>query len=337
MTGVALVLALGGCKMTIQVNTVMSRNGSGTFRVVFAIDKELADLARQSAPPGQDPFQQLTDLPAELNRSGWTLKQTTPDGGLRIEIERPFASPGELNDALAELEARTGQGGPTPSFFKDFRVTHSSGFFRNSSGISGTIDLSAEGLLGSSGIENGQALEQIVSQGASEFFEFTVRADLPGKVSTSEGEPTVSGGTVTWSPKFGQTLNFGAAARGYNPVGLSAVGVPVLLLIALGAYLIVSRRRPVAAVPGWEVGAPAPASVPPGEAETDGLEGTGAGPVAAPPSFGAGREPSDAGFTTTTGFGAPIEEESGDGPLSGAPPASPAAESPPEPEAPSEP
>jgi hypothetical protein len=308
----ALVMALSGCKMTIEVRTVMSRGGSGTFRVVFAIDRELAELARQSAPSGQDPFQQLKNLPNELTRSGWTLKQSTPDGGLRIEIERPFANAEDLNDALAKLEESTGQGGPTPAFFKNFRVRHSGGFLKSSSSIAGTIDLSTAGLLGSGTIpaQNGAALEQIISQGASEFFEFTVRAQLPGRITSSEGDPEPArGGTITWSPKFGQQLDFAATASGYNPVGLGVVGIPILALLGLGVYLIAGRRRPVPAVPGWEAGEPSGASRAE-VAETDAPSPVTRAPQAADAPFPAEEPPlqDPLGFTVPSGDGQAADE-----------------------------
>lgn len=251
--GCCLVVAAAACRVDVQLSTSVERDGSGLFSLKFVIDKELVDLARNS---GEDPFEALNTFPEELTKTGWRFTRSTEGGGLSISVERPFRDPDDLNRALQQLErAAAEQQGPTARFFK-FRVTRSSGFLRTRTAIDGTIDLSSGGLLGEAGLpkESVESLQTLIQQAASEFFTFSLRANLPGGVSSTKGDPgRVDGGTVEWSPRLGRTLSFRAESSAYNPSALGALGAPVVLLLLLVGLFVIRRgrsRRAAIAPPG---------------------------------------------------------------------------------------
>lgn len=241
---VALVGATSACKMDIKLTTTVERDGSGVFSLQFVIDKELAELARQVG--GEDPFAELREFPEGLKKTGWTFHQSTEGGGLTLTLERPFADAADLNRALEQLEREADlQEGPTAKFFK-VRLDRSSGFLRTRTRIEGSIDLSPEGLLGSADLpgETAQDLQGVIQQAADQFFDFTVTARLPGRVSSSGGDPgEVDGGTVVWSPRLGKTLEFTAEAQAYNPAALAVIAGPIVLLLGLLLWTALRRRR----------------------------------------------------------------------------------------------
>jgi hypothetical protein len=176
-----LVATTAACQMDVTVDATVARDGSGTFSLRFAADKELVDLARNT---GQDPFTPLADLSADLRRQGWQVTRSDTAGGLSIGIERRFSSPADLNRALAALEAE--QAGPTRGFFH-VTLARSSGFLRSKTSFEGTIDLSTDRLLSESDLPEGtkNTLRPLVEQAAGEFLRFRVRVALPGEVSSS--------------------------------------------------------------------------------------------------------------------------------------------------------
>ena len=291
----AVVAAFTGCEMTAEVTTQVSTGGRATFAIVLAFDKQLLDVVRQNAE-GAAALDSLAKVPAEFSNAGWTFRKSEPNGGLRIETRRRFPSASALNTALALLRRDlSGNDNPAAALlevFKEFEITRTSGFLKSQTRVNGVVDVTPGSLFGSTDIpaETQQAINDFVSQQASQFFKFRVRADLAGKVTSSTGDPEVSGGTAVWTPKFGRELRFSATASAYNPFALLVIGFPFAALLAFGAWRLFARRRPVAAVPGWEVGTSAPEAV--GEAIDTGAPGAGAGaPEAAEATAGESTSP----------------------------------------------
>lgn len=242
--GAALVAAAASCQIDVNLTTSVSRSGSGDFRLQFVVDKELVDLARNS---GEDPFAALAEIPSSLTEQGWKITRSDAGGGLTVDVERPFTDTDDLNDALEALdEAQANQQGPTAQFFR-MRITRSTGFLRTRTEVRGSIDLTSSGLLGSADLpaETAQQLASLIEQAAGQFFTFVLRVELPGSVSSTTGEPErVDGGVTEWSPRLGRTLEFSASSSAYNVLGLTAIGVPALVLIALVVWMLIRRRRP---------------------------------------------------------------------------------------------
>jgi hypothetical protein len=237
--GVVLALAFTACEINVELVTKIEGDGSGRFSLRFVIDKELVDLARNA---GEDPFAALA-CPDELTRTGWVCNRSAEGGGLLISLERAFRSTDELNRAMEELEREAAaQEGPTANFFT-LRVSREAGFLRTKTGIEGSVDLTATGVLGNAPPETRQTLEAIVAQAGGEFFAFRLAAELPGKVSRTTGDPErIDGGKVTWTPRLGRKLSFAAESSGYNTTPLALIGGPVLALVLLLAWILIRRR-----------------------------------------------------------------------------------------------
>jgi len=244
-----LVVATSACQLDVSMRAAVRRDGSGTFSIRFAMDKELVDIARTLS---DDPLKALTTLPPDLTSSGWRIRRDSAGGGLTITVERPFTGPDDLNKAIVSLRTSlANQQGPTARFF-DMKVSRSSGFLRSSTSVSGTIDLTSNGLLGRSGLAPAtqRQLQSLLDQQASQFFRFTLDVSLPGGVSHAKGgEPQVRSGRAEWLPQLGKTLRFEASSSAYNPA-ITIVGGALALAIALFAVIAIRRRRTPATSPG---------------------------------------------------------------------------------------
>lgn len=249
-----LALLTAACQMTVDVTTVMRADGAGTFRIVFAFDKEFIEVVR-STEQGAETLDQLAETGSQFAGTGWVVRQTQPGGGLRLDISRAFDDPDDLEAALRQVARESGDRPLSfPSIFRDFRIDHSAGFLRTASQVRGTVDLSPERLV--PGTEAGDDLRNALKQAARDVFRFRVRIDLPGRVGSYRGDPeSVAGGAIVWTVPFGETLDFSAKAGGYKAASLLIVFGPVVPALAGGLVFILRRRRRdrTAAVPGWEV------------------------------------------------------------------------------------
>jgi hypothetical protein len=238
---VAILLALAACQIDINLTTTVNRDGSGSIALQFVVDRELVDLARNS---GQDPLQVIEQLVSSFKQAGWTVERTTLGGGVQATAERRFSNPEELRLALRQIQQQTSGGTGVSSTFFSLSVDRSSGFFRTKTGIRGSIDLTLDRVLGASDLpeETRKTLQTLIEQTSGDFFTFTLRAKLPGKVSSTDGDPEkIDGGDVEWEPRLGRAMAFRAETSAFNAGSVGAVGVPALVIILLGG--VVHRRR----------------------------------------------------------------------------------------------
>lgn len=261
-----LALLTSACQLTVDVSAMIGDDGSGTFRVVFAFDEEFIDVVR-STEQGAATLEQLSETGAQFGGTGWVVRQSRPDGGLRIEISRAFDDPDELENALRKVEQESGGRALSfPSVFRDFRIDHSSSFFGVSSEVSGSVDLTPERLV--PGAEAGEDLRAALRQAARDVFRFRVSLDLPGRVSEYQGDPeSVSGGSIVWTVPFGERLDFSATSAGTKSLALLIVFGPLVaaLLVVIVVLLRRRRRERATVVPGWDVAAEAEPAPPAGE------------------------------------------------------------------------
>jgi hypothetical protein len=247
--GALLLIATSACQLDITANTRVQRDGSGRFELKFVVDKELADLARNA---GGDSFSSLCDVAQELSGRGWAVKRSTAGGGLRLELSRDFTGPADLDRALGDLgRCLSLKSGSGPGFF-DLRVRRSSSFFRTTTAVEGSVDLTGPGLLGSSGLDEAtkRQLQSFIEQTGGQFFRFVLGAKLPGRVGSTEGDPTeVTGGEVTWTPQLGRRVSFRATSSSYTVLAFGLLGAGVAFIATLVTLAVVRRRGPHEAVP----------------------------------------------------------------------------------------
>lgn len=207
----AALTVLGGCRVDTTVAVALGVDGSGTVEVTI-----VADEAVVQAAPGLADDVRLDDLAA----AGWLAEgpAATQDGGLRLVLTHPFATPEEATAVVAQLGDA---GGP----FRDLIVDQTPSFARLSSSVTGTISL-AEGL---SAFADAEVVELI---GGEPYADTLAELGIPladafglQLVVTAPGSLVESNGTV--SDEDGQTT----ASWNADLVGpaASADGMPVVV------------------------------------------------------------------------------------------------------------
>jgi hypothetical protein len=240
--GALLVVATAACRLDITATTSVGADGSGHFSLGFVVDKELADLARNA---GQDTLSTLCDVASDLSARGWDVNRSTAGGGLRLELGRDFSGPEDLERALGELARCLSLKGGSGGRFFDLKVKRSSSLLRTTTAVEGSVDLTAAGLLSSSGFDAStrKQLQGFIEQTGNQFFQFSLGAKLPGGVSGTEGDPTsVDGGEVTWRPQLGRKLTFRASSSSYSPASFGILGGGLAGIAVIVAVAVVRRR-----------------------------------------------------------------------------------------------
>ena len=260
----ALAATMAACEININLVAHVNRDGSGTLSLQFVVDRELVDLARNS---GEDPLQAINELVKSFSDAGWTVTNATIGGGIQAIASKRFTSPSDLAVALQQVQS--GTAGSADATFFSLRIERSSGFLRTRTALEGSIDLSLDRVLGQTDLpaESRATLQTLIDQAADDFFAFRLRAELPGGVSSTAGDPSkVDGGAVEWAPRLGRRLTFRAETSAYNAGALAGVGIPLLVLLIIGGALLMRsrRRRATPVAPGRDGAAEQAGSIPPG-------------------------------------------------------------------------
>jgi hypothetical protein len=238
LAAVALVLAVAGCRLDVNVGFDVEDDGSGVVRVAVGLDEDAArrvpDLADQLE------VQDLID-------AGWTVTGPALEGDGRtwIRASKPFGTPDEAGAVLAEL---SGEEGP----FRDFRIERDRSFLAETWRFSGTVDLTAdlegfsddalrERLDGTSFGVDAEELERRAGDALDRVFRFRVAAELPGSVS-SNAPVDVQGGAV-WTPTLGEQVTLAADGRVVDSARVIWLTIGALLAVATGIVLGWRLRR----------------------------------------------------------------------------------------------
>lgn len=227
IAGLALMLGLSACQVTVTYTTRLADDGSGTFSVAMTLDEE---AAKQASPRAVSGFFET------LQERGWTVERTEPDGGLRLEATQPFTDPEDFGDVLDEV--RSTRESADSGEFGDIGLTMSieqeRGTVQTVSGFSGDIDF---------GSLNELPPEALAELRRAVIYE--IIADLPGDARVSEGEAVLDEqGRVVWSPLLGEPMSFAATSTVREPtlfIGL-LLGGAALGLAAL-AGMVRHRRK----------------------------------------------------------------------------------------------
>lgn len=238
MLGAALaVLAvLGGCRLEVDLNVTVERDGSGRVEVVAALDPEALERA------GGD-LEAVLALD-DLVDAGWevTGPTTEGDGFTRIRVGKGFGSPEAARSVLAEI---TGDDGP----FQGFEVGRDRSFARTRWTFEGTVDLS--GGLEAFGDEDlaaeldgepiGRSVEELEEQlGATldRLVGLRVSVRLPGEVSSNAATRADNG--AVWTLAFGRgPADLAAEGTERRTAVLVWTGIGVLAALALVVLLLV--------------------------------------------------------------------------------------------------
>lgn len=183
-----LVLLLAGCRLDVDVATVVGADGRGSVTVTVRADDDLLAKA-----PGVLADLRLDDLKA----AGWTVSGpvATADGGAALTLAKPFASPAEATQVLAEVSGPSGplQGMVVAQQRVGTLLTTSFGGQAQLPGLDAFADPQLVAALGAVPLADRVTPEQLAAG-----FGLTVRASLPGTITSTTG--TATDGAVTWQP-----------------------------------------------------------------------------------------------------------------------------------------
>jgi len=259
LLGGLVVLTATACQVRTTVAVDVAKDGSGTVMVAVGLDADALGRVPDLNDDGRSTTADLTGLVRtdDLAAAGWHVTGpagSADDGFVWIRATKPFGTPEEAGQVLAEVAGRDGP-------LRDLRVDRHDSFGRTRFTFAGTADLSGgleafgdEGLAAAlEGEVLGQdpsAIEAELGQPLSEMFSLEVSADLPGDSKAAAWTPELGGEPVD--------LAATGTVRDWWVLALTAVAVACgLALVAVVAVGLIRRGRSPATRPAMSSGAPA--------------------------------------------------------------------------------
>lgn len=230
---VATVLLLSAC-MKFDVDLTVSGDDTVSGTVTVGLSKEMAALGE-----GQ-------------NEEGWSESEGSSGSGGSDGFSGLFADGPGVEEVPYEDEKFIGtsytfKSVPLENFAVDESNTSKISIVREGDNLvtSGTFDMMGDATTGADGFSSDDALSSQVFETLGESAEMQISITYPGQVLETNG--TVDGQTVTWTPKFGETLEMSAVVKApqINWALLIGVGIGVLLivLVAVGVVLFIVLRK----------------------------------------------------------------------------------------------
>jgi uncharacterized protein len=260
-----VALTATACQVRTTVEVDVAKDGSGTVTVAVGLDADALGRVPDLDDDGRSTTADLTGLVRtdDLAAAGWHVTGpagVADDGFVWVRATKPFGTPEEAGQVLAEVAGRDGP-------LRDLRVDRHDSFGRTRFTFEGTADLSGgleafgdEGLAAAlEGEVLGQdpgAIEAELGRPLSEMFSLEVSADLPGYSKAA------------WTPKLGgEPVDLAATGTVRDWWVLALTGVAVacgLALVAVVAVGLVRRSRATATAPAMSSNAPARPTPDPG-------------------------------------------------------------------------
>lgn len=221
-------VVFAGCKVDASVGLDARADGHGVVAVAVVLDKSA--------------YNELLDANdtinvADLRTAGWQIDGPTPraDGGARIAVSHPFASPGEAERLVAQVG---GKDGP----FTQFHLTRRRSFLTTKTDVRATVDLHhgvdtfTDGrfrqLIGGTNVGLDQTkLEARLGGPAADVFAMDIAVDLPGRVR------------ATRHFRLGSTTELRATSTRTNASIVALTGVSAIATFALVGVLMSRLRR----------------------------------------------------------------------------------------------
>jgi hypothetical protein len=200
---VIAVMLLAACRVDTTVDISMRADGSGRITVTALADADVVGKA-----PGLAEDLRFDDAES----AGWAVTgpTSTPGGGLQVELTHEFENPEE---ATALLQSINGTGGPLHNVVLSRRIDRAGTTIDlvGSLRIDGLAAFADPDVLAAVGAT--PYAEEIVAagQGPTQAVVVTVRATLPGEITSATG--TVEDGSVSWVvPLDGSQLDLSTRA-----------------------------------------------------------------------------------------------------------------------------
>ncbi|MEP7114994.1 MAG: hypothetical protein ABI862_17135 [Ilumatobacteraceae bacterium] len=199
---VIAVMMLAACRVDTTVDISMSADGSGHITLTASADTDVVEKA-----PGLEGDLRFDDA----ETAGWTVTgPTATPAGLRVELTHPFDNPEE---ATALLQSINGSGGPLHgvALARSVDIDGTKVSLVGSLRIDGLAAFADPDVLAAIGAT--PYAEEVVAstQNPSQAVGVTVRASLPGKITSATG--TIKDGSVSWIvPLDGSQLDLATSA-----------------------------------------------------------------------------------------------------------------------------
>ncbi len=223
-----LSILVTACRADADVSVEVRPDGSGTVLASLTLDR---DAAVRLGDPGR------LDT-SDLVGRGWQVDppEQVADGGLRLSIRRPFASPEELAVVLDDLTGADGPLGRLDLTVESSQLSTSysfAGTLTSSGDPAAWSDPDVAAVLG--GLPLGRTPEELVAIGADrpETAVLRLRVDLPGGVEESWSVPLTGGRATEVAVDADSTVVSPARVLGL-------LGVAALLT---GAVVVAFRSR----------------------------------------------------------------------------------------------
>lgn len=248
LAALGALLALSGCRVTVDVSLDVRDDGGGTITLVATAD---ADVVRAAGGLADD--LDLTDAIA----AGWevTGPASTADGGLRLTVRHGFDTTAEATALLASIN---GPAGPLRSITVAQTVLDTATRFTvtGALGIDGGLDAFADAdLLATIGAT--PYAPQIAAAGLTPAEALAVRLslDLPGSPdadASGAASTLASDGTATWAvPLDGTAIEVAASTTlssssggGWRWLATAAIVVGIAWVVLIGLlFVAVARAR----------------------------------------------------------------------------------------------
>lgn len=242
--GALLALLFSACQMEMGIGAKLNGDGSGTFTMAIAVDKEfidgIAEANRQTGgSAGISGIGGFEDFFDSLKSKGWRVKESkTSAGDVAFSGQCDFTNTAGFDRCVQQVGSADGGGagfrfgntgltfdfGTKRSFFK----THT--FFAGTANLTGPPDA------------QGRQMTQSIQALADQYFSFDIRAELSGSIRIVKGGGSVTKGIATWHPRVGESLDFRAEADAINPLSLLVIALPLIGLFGFGAWGLVRKR-----------------------------------------------------------------------------------------------
>jgi hypothetical protein len=239
---VIAVMLLAACRVDTTVDISMRADGSGRITVTAVADADVVGKA-----PGLAEDLRFDDAES----AGWTVTgpASTASGGLQAELTHEFENPEE---ATALLQSINGSGGPLHNVVLSRRIDQAGTTIDlvGSLRIDGLAAFADPDVLAAVGAT--PYAEEIVAagQGPTQAVVVTMRATLPGKITSATG--TVEDGSVSWIvPLDGSQLDLSTraiddhgSAKIWGIASTAALIAMVAWCVLAGLFIVwVARQR----------------------------------------------------------------------------------------------
>lgn len=230
------MLGCTGCQLGLGLDVTVNRDGGGTLALAVTADAQLQERAAQAQA---EPLDALVARSQDLRSGGWSIRDSTDEGGTRtVTLSVPFSDPAHFNKLADELA--TALAADEVELLRDLELVMTDEALT----LRGTAGAEPTRAVRDYGLRPARVVRVLAREDA---LAYRITAQMPGEVVTTNGE-TADDRRVSWTVAPGETVEFVVEARrpGF-PLLPVIVGGSVGGLLAGGALWIVVRWRQPAA------------------------------------------------------------------------------------------